>query len=650
MQDKRPLMKKYFLLALLYLPYVAFGQQAEMDSLLKVLTTAKDDTAKVYLYIAIGNACEYEDPQRAARYYLQAGDLSRRLDYKMGLIKFISNYTGVLNVRGAYDSSLMLNKQAIELARQLGDQMTIAKAYANTGNSYHYLSEYDSAVYCYEMAGRYFQEIDNKYLVARMYEVEQLIYQNMGQYKKALQYGKRAVSELRISGDSVDLGRCLLNLANSYESNNYRDSALPCYREALAVSQRANYIQGQSASLLGIGNIYYHMSQADQMKPYYEKALAITRGSDDMQGQLTALRGLSLYYLLKNELDSAQVYCRASLSIADTLGTKHDLYESLHVLSSILYAQHHIIEAENVRSRMQVLENEMRGDEFQQKTIAIEKRFETEKKEARIKLQEAQLRQKSTLNYILIGGLLALAIIAGLSYRTYRQRQKLQQQRISELETEKQLTATEAILKGEEKERSRLAQDLHDGLGGLLSGIKYSLNNMKENLIMTPANAQAFERSIGMLDHSISEMRRVAHNLMPENLLKFGLDAAMRDFCSEMQMNGMLQVRYQSLGLKDKSIDQSLSVTVYRVTQELLNNIVKHAGATEAMVQIAAGDRQLTITVEDNGKGLAEEQIKKSPGIGWQNIYSRVQYHKGTISIQSIPGQGTSVYIEFPVA
>lgn len=183
----------------------------------------------------------------------------------------------------------------------------------------------------------------------------------------------------------------------------------------------------------------------------------------------------------------------------------------------------------------------------------------------------------------------------------------------------------------------------------MLSGVKYSLNNMKENLIMTPANAQAFEHSISMLDNSINEMRRVAHNLMPETLLRFGLDAAMRDFCSEMQLNGMLQVHYQSVGLKDKSIDQSLSVTVYRVTQELLNNIVKHAGATRAVVQIGATEDQLTITVEDNGKGLADEAIKNARGIGWKNIYSRVHYHKGSISIQSQPDKGTSVFIEFPL-
>ena len=641
-------MKKHLLIVLLYLPCLIFAQLSTLDSLLSRLPQAKEDTSKVLLYINIGNEYEFNSPDTAGRYYLLAGDLSKRLHYKLGIIKFISNYTGVLNVEGAYDSALVLNKQALKVAHQLNDKLYMAKTSANIGNSFNYLSEYDSAVYYYETAGKYFEETKNNYLLARMLEMEQLVYQSMGQYKKALQYGKRALNELRLSGDSVDLGRCLLNIANSYQSNNFPDSALDCYKEALAISREINYIQGQSASLLGIGNIYFHRYDADKMKLYYEKALAINQQLDDPQGQVIALRGMALYFLLKNELDTAKIYCTASVKLADSLGTKYDKYESLHVLSSILYAKHDIVAAEKKREEMQVLENEIRGDELQQKTISVEKKFETEKKEAQIRLQQVQLKQKNIINYILIGSVLALLIIAMLSYRNYLQKQKLQQQRINELETEKQLAATEAILKGEEKERSRLAKDLHDGLGGMLSGIKYSLNNMKENLILTPVNAQAFEHSVNMLDNSISEMRRVAHNLMPENLLKFGLAAAIQDFCSEMQLSGKLQVHCQYVGLKDKTIDQSLSVTVYRVTQELLNNIMKHAGATQAMVQIGVTETQITVTVEDDGKGLDEESIKNAPGIGWKNIYSRVHYHKGNISIQSQPGKGTSVFIEFP--
>ena len=117
-----------------------------------------------------------------------------------------------------------------------------------------------------------------------------------------------------------------------------------------------------------------------------------------------------------------------------------------------------------------------------------EARYQTEKKDTQLKLQQTIIRQKSILNYILIGGAVTLLIISSLLIRNYKNKQELQQRRIAELETEKQLTATEDVLKGEEKERTRLARDLHDGLGGMLSGIKYSLNAMKGNLVMTPEN------------------------------------------------------------------------------------------------------------------------------------------------------------------
>ncbi|MCH5685150.1 histidine kinase [Niabella sp. W65] len=265
--------------------------------------------------------------------------------------------------------------------------------------------------------------------------------------------------------------------------------------------------------------------------------------------------------------------------MADSAGTKYDKYESMHALSSILYAQGNIIDAERVKDQMNELENEIRGDELQQKTILIEKKFETGKKEAQIKLQQAQLQQKNTLNYLLGGTAFSAILIGFFGYRNYQHRQKLQQAKIDELETEKQLTVTEAVLKGEEQERTRLAKDLHDGLGGMLSGIKHSLSNIKENLIVTPDNMQAFERSIDMLDGSIREMRRVAHNMMPEILLKYGLDTALKEFCAEVDLSGALHVQYQSIGLANSTIDQTISVTIYRVVQELVNNVIKHAAA-----------------------------------------------------------------------
>ncbi len=219
-----------------------------------------------------------------------------------------------------------------------------------------------------------------------------------------------------------------------------------------------------------------------------------------------------------------------------------------------------------------------------------------------------------------------ILVISLLSYRNYRQKQKLQQQRITELETEKQLAATEAVLKGEEQERSRLAKDLHDGLGGMLSGIKYSFNTIKENMVMTPENYLAFERSMGMLDSSIQEMRRVAHNMMPESLLNFGLDTALKDFCNSINKSRALKVSYQSIGIAGLQIEQTVAVTVYRIVQELINNTLKHANAGTAIVQLANTNNRLMVTVEDDGKGFDTTNVKSSTSMGWRNIQHRIDF------------------------
>jgi signal transduction histidine kinase len=219
------------------------------------------------------------------------------------------------------------------------------------------------------------------------------------------------------------------------------------------------------------------------------------------------------------------------------------------------------------------------------------------------------------------------------------------------LETEKQLTATEAVLKGEEQERTRLAKDLHDGLGGMLSGIKFSLGNMKGNLILTPENAQAFERSMNMLDSSIKEMRRVAHNMMPEVLVKYGLDTALKEFCNEIDRSRVLDVNYQSVGMDKAAIEQTVAVTIYRIVQELVNNAIKHAAAKNVLVQahLSEQEKLLIITVEDDGKGFDKTTLKHAEGIGWQNIQNRVEFLKGKADIQSSSGKGTSVMIEIGI-
>lgn len=175
---------------------------------------------------------------------------------------------------------------------------------------------------------------------------------------------------------------------------------------------------------------------------------------------------------------------------------------------------------------------------------------------------------------------------------------------------------------------------------------------MKGNLVMTPDNARAFERSIDMLDSSIQEMRRVAHNMMPEILLKYGLDTALKEFCTEIDRSGVLHVTYQPAGVTNTTLEQTQAVTIYRIVQELVSNAIKHASARNVLVQVHRLEQEklLAITVEDDGKGFDTNLLNRSGGIGWKNIQNRVEFLKGRLDIQSAPGKGTSVMIELTIA
>ena len=166
---------------------------------------------------------------------------------------------------------------------------------------------------------------------------------------------------------------------------------------------------------------------------------------------------------------------------------------------------------------------------------------------------------------------------------------------------------------------------------------------------MTPDNQQAFERSMDMLDSSIKEMRRVAHNMMPEALVKFGLDTALKDFCNDINLSGALQVTYQSIGLEREKLNATLSITIYRIIQELINNTMKHAGAHTAIVQVTHEGGQIGITVEDDGKGFDVSLLNQAKGIGWNSIQSRVDFLKGRLDVKSDSTHGTSVHIDLTV-
>lgn len=191
---------------------------------------------------------------------------------------------------------------------------------------------------------------------------------------------------------------------------------------------------------------------------------------------------------------------------------------------------------------------------------------------------------------------------------------------------------------GEEKERSRIAKELHDGIGSLLAASKMHASKL---LSQSPDIVSPL---IHMLDNASKETRRISHNLLPESLLNKGLDIALQDFISSINESQLIKAEYQSINLSSE-LPQSTQLTIYRIIQELFNNIIKHSNATEAMVQLNQHNTKLLITVEDNGKGFSYSNGNN--GIGLQNIKSRLSLLNGKMEVDSKETMGTSVYIEF---
>jgi len=643
-------MRKIFLVILVF-GYATLLAQTPMnlDSLLRLLPQAKEDSSKALLFIQIGQQYEGTNLDSAAYYYWQCKALSDKLNYTKGKIKFITNFTYVLNLKSLPDSSLHLNLESVTLARSFGDRRTLASCLGNVGASYHHLQRLDSAVKYYLEADKVASELKDLILQTQINQNLGNVYTDLRQYENALDRLTKAVDYARTLNNSILLSQALLNQGVVYNYLRQFDRAIQTLRESEKISETTGDEFTRAHALLSIAYTYILTGKLDKPKTDLVKALTISRKMGVQELEVSVLQNLSTFYFYKEETDSAYYYARQSLALGSQLNQLKKMQTSYDILSDIALQAGKYKEMNAYDVRADSIENLIQRKAVADRVAELNTKYESEKRENQIQLQHAVIKQKNFYNYLLMAAVVLLIVVSVSIYRIYQQRQKLQQQRISELETERQLAATEAVLRGEEQERTRLAKDLHDGLGGMLSGIKHSMQTMKGNLIMTPDNAQAFERSIDMLDSSIKEMRRVAHNMMPEALVRFGLDSALRDFCNEIDQTNVIQINYQSIGMEARpAIEQSMDIAVYRIVQELVNNSIKHAQARQVIVQLTHDTKSLSLTVEDDGKGFDTPDLEQAGGMGWENIKSRVAFLKGTIHLQS-EGSGTSVLIEFPV-
>lgn len=647
------MMKSVFIqiICLLLFSVNANAQLLNKDSLLKALPVAKDDTTKVQLLISLTKATKNSNIDAAYNYCAQALNLSKKLGYNKGMFQALINEISLIRIEGKDSLALEKCKDFASLAENLKDSFFIAAGYLNLGEVYDNNGNNEEAMELCFKGLQIAERLNEKSLLQDAYAALQRMYFSRSEFSKAIQYANLAIAIGKEINDKGKVATQMYNLAYTYNLTKEFDKSIATSKEVITLCKEIGEQRIESYALYNLCAVNMRTNRFDNALQYGLMCLQIARQNSDKNIESSTLAAVGSIYTQLKQYKEAEKYLTEALNLRSKTEDKLGINEIKGILANLYFAMNNPAKGYALRMEVEDFQDNYNQSILSKQSSELEKKYETEKKANQIKLQQSQLRQKNNQIYFLIAGVLALLFISLLGYLNYHNRRKLQQTKIDELEKEKQLTATEAVLKGEEQERTRLAKDLHDGLGGMLSGIKFSLNNMKGNLIMTPDNSQAFERSIDMLDSSIKEMRRVAHNMMPEVLIRYGLNDALKEFCNEIDRSGVIHLNYQSIGMEKIIIDQTIAVTIYRIVQELVNNAIKHAVAKNVLVQLhlTQPERSLTVTVEDDGKGFDIALLKQSSGIGWNNIQNRVEFLKGKLDVSSNPGKGTSVLIEVGV-
>ena len=285
--------------------------------------------------------------------------------------------------------------------------------------------------------------------------------------------------------------------------------------------------------------------------------------------------------------------------------------------------------------------------------------FETEKKEQALRINQLELDQKTQERNIWLGSsvflaLLAISIFGGARQRI-RQRELLaaqeaaiQEEKIQRLEQEKRLLALSSMIEGQEQERRRIAKDLHDGMGGLLTTIKAHYNTVAEAVADTEKFQEVVPQTGALIDRACTEVRRISQNMMPAALLYAGLEGALEDLAVQVRTSGVA-CDLELVGDLN-AMEEARTVAIYRILQEAVNNILKHAQATHVLIQLIAHGDELHMTVEDNGKGFEFEEALHKKSVGLKSFSSRVQYLKGSWHVDSVPGEGTTISFNVPLS
>jgi signal transduction histidine kinase len=449
--------------------------------------------------------------------------------------------------------------------------------------------------------------------------------------------------------------------------------ALENFSLALTINRNYRIQKNLGENYKNIGEVYYILGQYKKAENFYQLALEADSSIGNHQNLAQINAALMNLEVVNGDMNKALNYGKAAL-IQDQSKNDYKLQELVYAGFSQIFQKQGDFQKSLAFYKKFNEAREMHFETSQEDEInEFRVKYEIEKKERELeelnnekRLSELAYQQRISddrkeKNMLFAFGVLMFIIIllGAMSLFNYQRQidsgktiafktEEINRVKIKELEKTMRLETMNAMLQGQETERNRISKDLHDSLGALLSSVKLHFESIRSN-ISDEQGLRTFKKTSQLIDDACHEIRNISHDMMPGSLMRFGLVPALRDYASKLRDNKKLRVDVIDYGVPVQ-MENSLSLNSYRIVQELLNNIIKHADAKDVLVQLTVQNGKLNIMVEDDGIGFEPDLAKNSGGLGLKNIISRVNYLEGHIHFDSEQGKGTNIMIDFPLA
>ncbi|HRG57778.1 MAG TPA: sensor histidine kinase [Bacteroidia bacterium] len=626
------------------LPIIAFAQNNTIDSLKSKLGISSD-TSKAKI---LSDLCwEYRNISldSAVNYGNRAIDFSRKRKLKQHLAQSLNDLGIIYTDKSEFEKALSLFYESLDIRKNAKDSMGMASLFLKIGIVYQKQGAFQKALEYQIKALALYEPLKFKKGISYCLNNIANVNYNMGNNSKALEYHQKSYAMKKEMNDEYGMAGSLVNIGNIYfEQKNY-NLAISTLRDALSSLRKIGDREYLSACLNNLGSALVSNGNSKEAYPHIVEALKLRKQEDDKKGLMSSYINYANACFNLNMLNETKMAFEEALKLSKQISALPEQVMLYKSLSDISEKTGNSVLALNYLRKHNELQDSLLNVNLNTQIAEMQTKYETEKKEkenALLKNENAikklQLaKEKSQRNLLLI---LILLILISSAFILVALRNK-NRIKISRALLQQERVKLNEILQTQEYERKRISRELHDGVGQMMAVVRMNVSAIEPD----QQYVELYNKSLKLIDQSCEEIRQISHQLMPGVLIKGGLKAGLDELAMYVNGSGNTKVYVDLVGFEQRP-SETIEINLYRIIQELLTNILKHAEATEVHIQLTKENEFITMMLEDNGKGLDIADLKNSKGNGWHNINSRLNLLKGNIEIDSKPGKGTAIFIE----